>query len=177
MERSKCLKLQLFATDINAEAVDIARIGLYPEKITADVTPERLRRFFTKVEQGYRTRKEVRDAVVFAVYDLNKAAPFTRLDILVCRNLLDATEIAIIFLDNEIVIKRFTPPVHRIIPLLPADVGRPITHFASSLRYERLAQDMRQVLDRPVTVEAASIQTYAAHPWGRPLELGPRICR
>ena len=81
--------------------------------------------------------------MVFAVYDLNKAAPFTRLDLLVCRNLLDATEIATIFLDNEMVIKRLTPPVHRIIPLLPADVGRPTTHFANSLRYEHLAQDVR----------------------------------
>ncbi|MDQ2769503.1 MAG: PAS domain-containing protein [Bacteroidota bacterium] len=74
------------------------------------------------------------------------------------KNLLDATEIATIFLDNDLVIKRFTPPVHRIVPLLPADVGRPITHFASSLRYEALAHDVRQVLDRLVTLEA-NIQT------------------
>jgi two-component system CheB/CheR fusion protein len=52
------------------------------------------------------------------------------------KNLLDATEIATIFLDNDMVIKRFTPPVHRIISLLPADVGRPITHFASTLRHQ-----------------------------------------
>ncbi len=76
------------------------------------------------------------------------------------KNLLDATEIATIFLDNDMVIKRFTPPVHRIIALLPADVGRPITHFASTLRYENLAQDVRQVLDRLVSVES-NIQTTA----------------
>ena len=74
------------------------------------------------------------------------------------KNLLDATEIATIFLDNDMVIKRFTPPVHRIISLLPADVGRPITHFANYLRYENLAQDVQQVLDRLVSVEA-NIQT------------------
>jgi two-component system CheB/CheR fusion protein len=74
------------------------------------------------------------------------------------KNLLDATEIATIFLDNEMVIKRFTPPVHRIVSLLPSDVGRPITHFANTLRHENLAQDVQQVLDRLVTV-AANIQT------------------
>ncbi|HEX8505623.1 MAG TPA: CheR family methyltransferase, partial [Hymenobacter sp.] len=74
------------------------------------------------------------------------------------KNLLDATEIATVFLDNDMVIKRFTPPVHRIISLMPADVGRPITHFANSLRYDHLAQDVQQVLDRLVTTEA-NIQT------------------
>jgi two-component system CheB/CheR fusion protein len=74
------------------------------------------------------------------------------------KNLLDATEIATIFLDNDMVIKRFTPPVHRIISLLPGDVGRPITHFASTLRHENLAQDVKQVLDRLISVEA-NIQT------------------
>jgi two-component system CheB/CheR fusion protein len=74
------------------------------------------------------------------------------------KNLLDATEIATIFLDNNMVIKRFTPPVHRIISLQPTDVGRPITHFANTLRHETLAQDVRQVLDRLVSVEN-NIQT------------------
>ncbi len=74
------------------------------------------------------------------------------------KNLLDATEMATIFLDHDLVIRRFTPPVHRIVPLLPSDVGRPIKHFASSLRYENLAQDLRLVLDRLTPVEA-NIQT------------------
>ncbi|WP_201980697.1 CheR family methyltransferase [Hymenobacter rubidus] len=88
VERSKYLNVQIFATDINAEAIDFARVGLYADNIVADVSPERLRRFFTKSEQGYRIKKEVRDVVVFAVHDLNKDAPFTKLDLLVCRNLL-----------------------------------------------------------------------------------------
>lgn len=75
------------------------------------------------------------------------------------KNLLDATEIATVFLDNNLIIKRFTPPVHRIIALLPSDVGRPITHFASNLQYEHLAQDVRQVLDRLVSVEANILTT------------------
>lgn len=81
------------------------------------------------------------------------------------KNLLDSTEIGIIFLDNDLIIKRFTPPVGRIIPLLPADVGRPITHLAANLRYEHLAQDVRQVLDRlsslETTIQATSGEWYA----------------
>ncbi|QKG58166.1 PAS domain-containing protein [Hymenobacter sp. BRD128] len=74
------------------------------------------------------------------------------------KNLLDATEIAIVFLDNDLVIKRFTPPVGRIISLLPGDVGRPLAHFTSSLRYEHLLRDVQQVLDRLTSVET-NIQT------------------
>jgi two-component system CheB/CheR fusion protein len=88
VERTKYLKLQIFATDINPDGIDFARAGLYSDSIIPDVGPERLRRFFTKTEEGYRIRKEVRDVVVFAVHDLNKDAPFTKLDLLVCRNLL-----------------------------------------------------------------------------------------
>ncbi|SHJ27324.1 two-component system, chemotaxis family, CheB/CheR fusion protein [Hymenobacter daecheongensis DSM 21074] len=82
------LKIQIFATDINAEAIDFARGGLYPDNIAADVGPERLQRFFVKTDGGYQIGKEVRDAVVFALHNLNKDAPFTRLDLLCCRNLL-----------------------------------------------------------------------------------------
>ena len=88
VDRSRHLKIQIFATDINPEGIDTARAGIYGENIVSDVSPERLHRFFTKVDEGYRVRKEVRDSVVFAVHDLNKDAPFTKLDLLVCRNLL-----------------------------------------------------------------------------------------
>jgi len=83
------------------------------------------------------------------------------------KNLLDATEIATIFLDNDMVIKRFTPPVARIISLLPADIGRPITHFANNLRYDNLAGAVQQVIDRLISVEATIQATggawYAMH--------------
>ncbi|AWM33654.1 PAS domain-containing protein [Hymenobacter nivis] len=74
------------------------------------------------------------------------------------KNLLDATEIAIIFLDNDLLIKRFTPYVRDIISLLPGDVGRPLAHVASNLRYEHLLRDAQRVLDRLTSVEA-NIQT------------------
>ncbi|RAK66844.1 chemotaxis protein CheB [Hymenobacter edaphi] len=85
---TKCLKVQVFATDINPEGIDHARAGIYPPNIEGDVSPARLQRFFSPVEGGYQIRKEVRDVVVFALHNINKDAPFIKLDLLVCRNLL-----------------------------------------------------------------------------------------
>lgn len=102
--RSRCLGIQIFATDINPDAIDAARAGEYADGLLADVSPERLRRFFVKTDGGYRVKKEVRDAVVFAVHDLNKDAPFTKLDVLVCRNLL-------IYLSSELQ-KNLIPVFH-----------------------------------------------------------------
>ncbi|AWM33655.1 CheR family methyltransferase [Hymenobacter nivis] len=82
------LKLQLFATDIAPDAIDFARAGRYPAAVAADVSPARLARFFQQVDGHYQIRKEVRDVVVFALHDVNKDAPFTKLDLLCCRNLL-----------------------------------------------------------------------------------------
>jgi two-component system CheB/CheR fusion protein len=80
--------LQVFATDLDKDAIDKARAGVYPANIAADVSPERLRRFFVKEERGYRVGKEVRETVVFAPQNVIMDPPFTKLDILVCRNLL-----------------------------------------------------------------------------------------
>ncbi|UOR06480.1 PAS domain-containing protein [Hymenobacter aerilatus] len=88
VDPGRYLKIQIFATDISADSIDFARAGLYPENIAADVSPERLQRFFQKVDGHYQIRKEVRDLVVFALHNINKDAPFTKLDLLCCRNLL-----------------------------------------------------------------------------------------
>ncbi|GGK86740.1 CheR family methyltransferase [Rufibacter glacialis] len=82
------LKIQVFATDIDPEAIERARAACYLDNITADVSPERLRRFFNKVDNHYHVKKELREMVVFAVHNLNRDAPFTKLDLLTCRNLL-----------------------------------------------------------------------------------------
>ncbi len=82
------VKIQVFATDIDPEAIDKARAACYLENITADVSPERLRRYFTKLDTHYHVKKELREMVVFAVHNLNRDAPFTKLDLLTCRNLL-----------------------------------------------------------------------------------------
>lgn len=86
--------LQVFASDLDDDAIRAARAGFYPETITADVSEDRLQRFFTKVPHGYLMRREVREMVLFATHDLLKDAPFSRIDLLSCRNLL-------IYLDRE----------------------------------------------------------------------------
>ena len=82
------LKLQIFASDIDANAVEFAREGLYPPAIEADVSPARLTRFFEQEDQGYRVSRDLRAAIVFSVHDLLTDAPFSRLDLISCRNLL-----------------------------------------------------------------------------------------
>jgi two-component system CheB/CheR fusion protein len=80
--------IQVFATDLDRDAVDKARQGVFPSNIAADVSEERLRRFFAKEERGYRVHKEIRETVTFAPQNLIMDPPFTKLDILSCRNLL-----------------------------------------------------------------------------------------
>lgn len=80
--------LQVFASDVDTEAVVYAREGFYPEAIEANVSPARLARFFSKEENGYRISPELRAAVVFTVQDVLSDPPFSRLDLVSCRNLL-----------------------------------------------------------------------------------------
>ncbi len=80
--------LQVYATDLDPDAVDKARKGLYPKTIAADVGPDRLLRHFVDDEAGYRVGKSVRDRVIFAPQNIIQDPPFTKLDILSCRNLL-----------------------------------------------------------------------------------------
>ena len=91
LERAKPAEnftLQIFATDLDQDAIDKARQGVYPANIAADVSPERLKRFFIKEENDYRVCKEIREMVTFATQNVIMHPPFTRLEILVCRNLL-----------------------------------------------------------------------------------------
>jgi two-component system CheB/CheR fusion protein len=88
-------KVQIFATDVSETAIDTARGGTYPASISADVSPERLRRFFTRTDGGFRISKVLRDMCVFARHDLARDPPFSRLDLVVCRNVL-------IYLDSSL---------------------------------------------------------------------------
>jgi two-component system CheB/CheR fusion protein len=82
------IRLQVFASDIDPEAVASAREGVYAKAIEADVSAERLARFFVKEEHGYRVTSDLRSAVVFTVQDVLADPPFSRLDLVSCRNLL-----------------------------------------------------------------------------------------
>ena len=83
-------KIQVFATDIDSRAIAVARAGLYPSSIADDITPERLARFFTLEAEGqaYRVHKGIRDMLVFSEQDLIRDPPFSKLDLISCRNLL-----------------------------------------------------------------------------------------
>lgn len=80
--------LQIFATDLSAEAIAVARKGFYPAKALAGLSPDRLKRFFTAQETGFQIDQGIRDMVLFAQHDVILDPPFTRLDILSCRNVL-----------------------------------------------------------------------------------------
>ena len=82
------IKLQIFASDVDPDAIATAREGLYPESIAAEVSAARLTRFFSKDDHGYRIFPELRATIVFAVQDVLADPPFSRLDLISCRNLL-----------------------------------------------------------------------------------------
>ena len=81
-------ELQIFATDLNADAIAAARSGRFAAAIARDVSPQRLARFFSEQPDGYQIDKRIRDMVLFAQHDVILDPPFTRLDLLSCRNLL-----------------------------------------------------------------------------------------
>jgi len=84
----KNLSLQIFATDLDSDAVEIARKGLFPPNISVDIAPERLSRFFNIIPGGYQISTMIREMVVFAPQNLIKDPPFTKIDLLTCRNVL-----------------------------------------------------------------------------------------
>jgi two-component system CheB/CheR fusion protein len=103
-KRKKHFSVQIFATDLAPEAIDIGRKGEYPDGIAVDVKPERLERYFVRADNGYRVGKDIREMVVFATQNLINDPPFAKLDLLSCRNLL-------IYLDASLQ-KRLVPLFH-----------------------------------------------------------------
>jgi two-component system, chemotaxis family, CheB/CheR fusion protein len=95
MKKKKNITLQIFATDIDNDAIEIARKGVYSSNIVAEVSPERISRFFTVNESSYTINNSIREMVVFAPHSVIKDPPFTKLDFLFCRNLL-------IYLESEL---------------------------------------------------------------------------
>jgi len=99
-------QVQIFATDIDSQAIAIARSGTYPASIATDITTERLARFFTAESDGstYRIQKGIRDMLVFSEQNIIKDPPFSKLDLLSCRNLL-------IYIDGDLQ-KKLIPLFH-----------------------------------------------------------------
>ena len=88
IKKIKNLTLQIFATDLDIEAIEKARKGFFPKNIAADISPDRLNRFFIPEVNGYRMNATIREMVVFAPQNVIKDPPFTKLDFLSCRNML-----------------------------------------------------------------------------------------
>ncbi|MBV8819632.1 MAG: hypothetical protein JO022_14830, partial [Acidobacteriaceae bacterium] len=88
LDQQCSLRIQIFGTDISEPALDRARQGLYGASIADDVSEQRLRRFFNKVDGGYQISKMIRECCVFARHDLTRDPPFSRLDVVSCRNVL-----------------------------------------------------------------------------------------
>jgi two-component system, chemotaxis family, CheB/CheR fusion protein len=80
--------VQIFGTDASDESIEKARIAIYPETLLSEIAPERLRRYFTKVDRGYQVSKRVRDTCIFARQNLANDPPFSHIDILSCRNVM-----------------------------------------------------------------------------------------
>lgn len=87
-QRPHAPKIQVFASDLSEKSLQTARIGYYPADIQMDVSKKRLQRFFTKEKDGYQIRKEVRELVIFTPHNLLSNPPFSRIDLISCRNLL-----------------------------------------------------------------------------------------
>jgi len=104
IELNKRMPVQIFATDIDGDAIETARVGTYPESIRADVDMNRLNQFFIKANSAYTIKNEIREMLVFATQDVLKDPPFTKLDLICCRNLL-------IYL-NTVLQKRLLPLFH-----------------------------------------------------------------
>ena len=88
LKKHKNITLQIFATDLDTDAIEIARKGTFPQNIAVDLTTDRLNRFFTADAAGFRVNNAIREMVVFAPQNVIKDPPFTKLDILSCRNML-----------------------------------------------------------------------------------------
>jgi two-component system CheB/CheR fusion protein len=97
-------RLQIFATDLDKDAIEKARSGIYPPNIASDLSEERLQRFFEQDEHGFRILREIRETIVFAPHNVIMDPPFTKLDIITCRNLL-------IYMEQEIQ-KKLLPLFH-----------------------------------------------------------------
>ncbi|MBI4844812.1 MAG: PAS domain-containing protein [Nitrospirae bacterium] len=87
-EHKPASKMQIFATDLDSDAIETARSGSYPDSISADVSQQRLKRYFTKEGNSYRINSKIRESVVFAVQNVAKDPPFSKVDMISCRNLL-----------------------------------------------------------------------------------------
>jgi two-component system CheB/CheR fusion protein len=168
-EANKPPNIQIFATDIDEESLETARNGRYPDSIAADLSPERLQRFFSKTdEHRYQANKQLREAIVFAPQNLISDAPFSKLDLVSCRNLL-------IYLDPDVQAKiirlfHFALVEDGYLLLGPSEsIGRQADLFEPVSKkcrvYRRIGPIRHNLLDIPiVAIDKRRAAIYRAEP-------------
>jgi len=137
-------KLQVFATDIDSNAIECARSGVYPDSIAVDVPPQYLSRFFIKQENTYQVSKAVRDCLVFSEQNVIKDPPFSRLDLLSCRNLL-------IYMEGEL--------QKRLLPLFHYALRKDGYMFLGSSETIGEATDLFKIIDRKWKIFQCKVST------------------
>jgi len=132
-ELNQDIDIQVFATDIDDAAIGRARRGVYPIGISADVSPERLRRFFIQTEDTYAIKREIRERMILAAQDIIKDPPFSKLDLICCRNLL-------IYLNSDL--------QARLVPLLYYSLNKDGILFLGSAETIGKHSDLFSALDK-----------------------------
>lgn len=140
---------QIFGTDIDEDAINIARSGLYPLSISADISPARLKRYFIREDSNYRVKKSIREMLVFAPQNLIKDPPFTKLDVLSCRNLL-------IYLGPEL--------LKKVLPVFHYSLKEDGVLFLGSSESIGLAADLFKIRDKKWKIFNREINSTIAHP-------------
>ncbi len=141
--------VQIFGTDIDEDAINIARSGLYPLSAAADIGPERLKRYFTKEDHHYRAKKSIREMLIFAPQNLIKDPPFTKLDVLSCRNLL-------IYLGPEL--------QKKVLPVFHYSLKEDGILFLGSSESIGQAADLFKIKDKKWKIFKRQINSSVAHP-------------
>jgi len=148
-------RIQIFATDVSESAIEQARAGTYPLSIAADISPERLKRFFSRSDAGYKINQLLRDMCVFARHDLTRDPPFSRMDLIVCRNVL-------IYLDEAaqkrlISMFHYALNPHGFLMLGHAETIGDQSHFAIADKRWRLYRKTPADIGLPATVPTHSM--------------------
>jgi len=154
-------KVQIFGTDLNSDAIDIARRGAYRTNISDDVTPERLKKFFTEKDESYLVNKNIREMLVFAVHNLIKEPPFLKVDLVSARNLL-------IYLKSDLQ-KRIIPLFHYalnengLLFLSPSETIGEFTSLFNSLDRKWKLYQRKDDADSMAACRLSPFRTYHEH--------------
>ena len=143
------LTVQIFATDLDKDAIDRARIGRYPASIAADVSAERLARYFVQDDHGVRVCQEIRERIIFAVQNVIMDPPFTKLDMVSCRNLL-------IYLSADL--------QHRLLPTFHFGLNRGGILFLGSSETVGASADSFEAIDAKARIYRRNDASSAARP-------------